>query len=320
MKERQTVEGRVYKATGSWYTVRIDGTDTYIQARIKGKFRLEGFRLTNPVAVGDRVVVERVSEEEGVIKEILPRKNYVVRQSPRKKYHLHLIAANIDQAALIVTIRYPNLKPGFIDRYLLMTEPYEIPVLIVFNKRDLYDEEDLEVYQYLSEIYTDIGYSTMLISARTGEGVEEFKEALKGKITLLGGQSGVGKSTLINAIAPGLNLKTRELSRHTGKGQHTTTFAEMFDLDFGATIIDTPGIKNLSFNHLDPQHVTDNFREIFRYAQQCKFSNCTHRNEPACAVKKAVEEGKISELRYVNYLTILEEVESQKAWERLDDM
>lgn len=289
-----------------------------IDSRIVGKFRLDGIRLTNPVAVGDEVEVQIEDEEgAGTIRNILPRRNYVVRQSPRKKHDLHLLASNIDQAVVIVTIVQPNLKQGFIDRFLLMTEPYNIPTVIVFNKSDLYGEEELAIFQYLQEIYEAIDYRVLLVSAITGEGTEEFRTLLKDKTTLIGGQSGVGKSTLINNIQPQLDLRIGELSDASGKGQHTTTFAEMHELDFGGYIIDTPGIKTLSFNNLEPMDVAHNFREFFETSEDCRFGgNCLHRDEPGCAVKEAIEEGRISELRYMNYLTILDEIESQNYWER----
>ena len=307
--------GTLVKSTGSWYQVQLDGEEQ-IMCRIVGKFRLDGFKLTNPVAVGDQVKIIREADDTGVIKEILPRNNYVVRQSPRKKHHLHLMASNIDQAVLVVTIVSPKLKQGFIDRFLLMTEPHDIPVHIVFNKSDVYGEEDFMIYEYLADVYEGIGYSVHLLSALDEEDLATFKSILKDKTTLISGQSGVGKSTLVNGIQPSLELRTGELSDYSGKGQHTTTFAEMHSLDFGGRLIDTPGIKTLAFNNLEPMDVAHNFREFFQASKECKFADCTHRNEPGCAVKAAIEAGEISELRYANYIQILEEIENQNYWER----
>lgn len=311
-------EGIVIKSTGSWYQVKLaDGR--VLPSRILGKFRLEGMNLTNPVAVGDQVEIsiEDGEEEVGLIRNIKPRINYVVRQSPRRKRDMHLLASNIDQAVVIVTIREPMLKPAFIDRFLLMTEPYEIPTIILFNKADLYNEDDLELYEAIEYMYEDIGYQVHLVSAISGQGIDALRAALKDKITLVAGQSGVGKSTVVTAVQPELELRTQDLSGASGKGQHTTTFAEMYDLDFGGAIIDTPGIKTLSFNHLEPQDVAHNFREFFALSEDCRFGgSCLHRNEPGCAVKDAIEEKQVSELRYMNYLTLLEEVEEQNYWER----
>jgi len=302
--------------------VKLQDTEEVLDCRIVGKFRLEGHKITNPVAVGDYVEIERNEKEDtGSIRNILPRRNYVVRQSPRRKRDLHLLASNVDQAMVIVTVVAPKLKQGFIDRFLLMTEPYEIPTVIVFNKADLYDKGDMGVFRYLEEVYDQIGYRTLLVSATEGSNLEDFKACLEHKTTLMAGQSGVGKSTLVSAIEPALELRTQELSGYSGKGQHTTTFAEMHPLSFGGAIIDTPGIKTLSFNHLEPMDVAHNFREFFEYSENCKFGgNCLHRDEPGCAVKAGVESGELSELRYANYLTLLEEVEEQNYWERHKDM
>jgi ribosome biogenesis GTPase len=319
-------KGTVIKSTGSWYNVQLDepspaGT-SMLRSRVAGRFRLDDKKLTNPIAVGDRVSVAIEStgdEETGAIREIEDRKNYVVRQSPRKRHALHLLASNIDQAVLIVTIIVPDLKLGFIDRFLLMTEPFNIPTTIVFNKADIYGEDERETFEVIQQIYTDIGYDVLLVSATSGEGLDEFRELLRDKRSLISGQSGVGKSTLVNAIEPELELRTGELSDYSGKGQHTTTFAELFSLSFGGEIIDTPGIKTLSFNYLKPQDVAHNFREIFALSQECKFGgSCLHRHEPGCAVIESVEEedDRVTDLRYNSYLTILEEVEGQNYWER----
>ena len=309
--------GTVIKSTGSWYSVRLDAGGAVLQCRIVGKFRLDDIPLTNPVAVGDRVEILPEGDDQGMINKILPRRNFVVRQSPRRKHDLHLLAANIDQAVLIVTVVHPNLKPGFIDRFLLMTEPHEIPVTIVFNKGDLYDDEAVATFFAMKNIYEKIGYHVLATSVVERKGLDAFAEILKGKTSLLSGQSGVGKSSLVNAIQPQMVLRTGEISDHSGKGQHTTTFAEMLELDFGGRIIDTPGIKMLAFNNKDAQNVAHSFREFFALSDQCRFgASCLHRNEPGCAVRQAVAEGTVSELRYTNYLGILEEVEGQNYWEQ----
>jgi len=315
------MKGIVVKSTGSWYDIKIqDGS--IVKSRIAGKIKLDGLKLTNPVAVGDEVTLEMEDSDEirGVIKGISPRKNYIVRQSPRKKHQLHFLASNVDQVLLIVTMTDPNLKIGFIDRFLIMTEPYSIPAIIVFNKSDIYSDSDLAIYEELKDIYTKIGHQVIKASSVTRDGLETIQTLLKDKITLVAGQSGVGKSTLVNAIEPTLHLRTEEISDFSGKGQHTTTFAEMFDLSFGGSIIDTPGIKTLAFTHLEIMDIAHNFREFFAIADQCKFANCTHRNEPKCAVKDAVESGSISHIRYQNYLGLIEEVEDQNYWERHNDV
>ena len=315
------MQGTVIKSTGKWYWIKTE-EDEVLRSRIVGKFRLNNVKITNPVAVGDIVEMEISYEDDeniGIIKKIMPRENYVVRQSPRKKHELHLLASNVDQAVIIMTIVEPMLKQGFIDRFLLTTAPYNIPTVIVFNKADVYDEDALAMYNYLKDIYEKIGYTVCLVSAEKGEGLEELKEILQDKITLVAGQSGVGKSTLVNAVQPGLDIFTYEISEHSGKGQHTTTFAEMHELEFGGSIIDTPGIKTLSFNNLTAKDIAHNFLEFFELSSECKFGgDCLHRSEPQCAVKEAIEEGEASELRYINYLTLLEETESQNYWEKHD--
>ncbi|MDX2069564.1 MAG: ribosome small subunit-dependent GTPase A [Haliscomenobacter sp.] len=315
------MQGIVIKSTGSWYNVRMEDGQV-LECRTVGKLRLNDLPLTNPIAVGDEVLVEMENETgNGLIKGIMPRRNYVVRQSPRRKHDLHLLASNIDQALLVTTITQPKLKQGFIDRFLLMVEPYEIPTIIVFNKADLYSDEDLEVYAYLEDLYQGLGYTVILASAMTGDGVAELKAQLKDKVTMLSGQSGVGKSSLLNQIQSNLELRVGEISDWSGKGQHTTTFAEMHPLDMGGQIIDTPGIKTLSFIHLEPNQIAHNFREIFALSPQCRFGGaCLHRNEPKCAVKAAVERDEISPLRYENYLYILQEIEDLNHWERKKGM
>jgi len=317
IKKNNMLEGLVIRSTGSWYEVQTANGSVY-QCRIRGKFRLQGLKLTNPVTVGDKVDIKIGKEQDktGSIIKIHPRENYVVRQSPRQKHNLHLLASNIDQAVLIITMVRPRFKLGFIDRFLLMTEPYHIPVEIIFNKADIYSEEDKELFEMLKEIYVNIGYNVNLLSAIKDEDLSIFIDILKDKTSLIAGQSGVGKSTLINRIQPNLNLKTTEVSEKTEKGQHTTTFAQLLNLDFGGQIIDTPGIKNLSFNNFEVMDVAHNFKEFFEYSKNCKFQDCTHRTEPSCAVKEAIDAEEISVFRYQNYLQILEEVEDQNYWER----
>ena len=309
------MEGLVTLSKGKWCKVLVENGDL-LDCRIKGRFKLDDMKLTNPVTVGDRViVVVEEGQETAMITQILPRKNYVARQSPSRKYMLHLLASNIDQALVIVTIRSPNVKLGFVDRFLLTTEPLDIPTCIVFNKVDLLDEDDLADLAEIEAIYQTIGYQTLRVSATERLGLDEFKAILQDKTTLIGGHSGVGKSTLVNAIQPQLHLRIGDISDYTGKGTHTTTFSELFALSFGGNIIDTPGIKELAFIDLTPEQVTDNFREFFHEAPNCKYKDCKHFQEPNCAVKTAVNEGKISEMRYASYINILTEVQELNAWE-----
>jgi len=308
--------GTVIKSTGSWYNVRLHDTQEVLPCRLVGKLRLLDIPLTNPVGVGDEVEVS-LEGTEGLIKKVMPRRNYVIRQSPRRKHDLHLLAANIDQAVLIVTVVQPDLKPGFIDRFIVMIERDDIPVTIVFNKADLYDAEDMARFEEMKALYEGIGYPCLLTSVVNHIGLQAFADLLKDKITLMSGQSGVGKSTLVNAIQPELVLRTGEISDYSGKGQHTTTFAEMFPLAFGGQLIDTPGIKVLGFNYKDKTNIAHSFREFFALSKDCKFGgNCLHHNEPGCAVRAALEEGTVSEMRYIHYLTLLEEVAEQNYWDR----
>ena len=310
--------GLIVKSTGKFYNIRNSETNELVQGIIRGKFKLQGLRLTNPVAVGDFVGYE-MEDDLAVIKKIEERQNYVVRQSPRNKHNLHFLASNVDQVLLVVTIREPNLKQGFIDRFLLMTEPYNIPVIIVFNKSDLFEDGDKRVVEYLRNIYEPLNYQVFTSSALSGQGLDDIRNVLDTKTTLIAGQSGVGKSSLLNILFPYLELRTKQISNYSGKGQHTTTFAEMFEVDKKTRIIDTPGIKTLSFNHLEVMDVAHNFRELFIISEQCKYRDCTHRNEPKCAVKEGLETGEVSELRYSNYVKILDELENQNYWERITD-
>lgn len=297
--------------------MRRTDTNEVVKCRIVGKFRLGDSTLTNPVAVGDHVQFDLEGASNGMIKHIELRTNYVARQSPRRKHDIHLLAANVDQVVLFATIVEPSLKVGFIDRYLLMTEPQEIPAVLIFNKSDLWGEGEWAIFADMKAVYEKIGYQVVAVSATEGGGLAELKNILLEKTTLVSGQSGVGKSTVVNALQPQLDLRTGDISDYSGKGQHTTTFAEMHPLDFGGYLIDTPGIKMLSFNNLEPIQVAQNFREFFKLSPLCRFGgSCMHRNEPNCAVLAAVETGEVSALRYHNYLQILSEVEDVNYWER----
>jgi ribosome biogenesis GTPase len=311
-------EGIVIKSTGSWYQVLIQ--QEVIACRIKGKFKLKEFKLTNPVAVGDHVVIEmNATTNESTIIEILPRKNYVLRRSTRQKHLMHLIASNIDQAFLVTSIKKPTVKPGFIDRFLLSTLSYDIPSWILFNKSDLYDSEDYELFQILQNIYKNAGYNCLLVSVYDAESLSRLEKLIQGKTSLFSGHSGVGKSTLINHFHPMAELKTGEISQYSEKGMHTTTFAEMFEIKEKTRIIDTPGIKEMGFLNMEKQDVAHNYQEFFEFSKNCKFNDCLHLNEPGCAVKKAIESGNIHELRYQSYMSILDEIENQKYWEIQED-
>ncbi|MBK8954060.1 MAG: ribosome small subunit-dependent GTPase A [Saprospiraceae bacterium] len=311
------MKGRVMRSTGSWYDIWDDTNKRSLACRLTGRMKLDKENVTNPVAVGDLVELELENEKQGIIKQVLPRSNYIARQSPKSRLHIHLIACNIDQAVLITSICEPPLKPGFIDRFLLTTEPQNIPVIIVFNKWDLYDVAEKQIYEEQKRIYGSIGYDVLAVSATTGFGIDELRSRLHQKISLFSGQSGVGKSSVINTLAPGLILKTSEVSSWSGKGMHTTTFAQMFRIEDESFLIDMPGIKTLGFNNLEIMDVAHNFREFFKASVDCRFgSQCTHRDEPGCAVKRELEEGSISDIRYRNYLNILDEIQAQNYWER----
>ncbi|PTM07290.1 MAG: ribosome small subunit-dependent GTPase A [Bacteroidetes bacterium] len=300
--------GLVYKSTGSWYTVKTLNGKTY-ECRIKGKFRLKGIKSTNPIAVGDIVDFEldtKSDEVTGVIHRIHERKNYVIRKSVNLSKQTHIIASNVDQIFLLVTIDNPPTFTSFIDRFLVSAEAYSIKTILLFNKIDTYDDETILEVKYLASIYRKIGYECIGISAKTGKNIDKVKQIMHGKVSIFAGHSGVGKSTLINAIEPGLDLKTKEISEQHQQGQHTTTFAEMFDLSFGAKIIDTPGIKGFGVVDMEKEEVGGYFPEFFKLKQDCKFNNCLHIHEPQCAVKEALDKDEIAISRYRSYLQILE--------------
>ncbi|WP_439151580.1 ribosome small subunit-dependent GTPase A [Winogradskyella sp.] len=300
--------GTVYKSTGSWYTVKTRNGKFY-KCRIKGRFRLQGIKSTNPIAVGDNVAFEletKNNTETGVINRIEERKNYIVRKSVNLSKQTHIIAANIDQVFLLVTIDNPPTFTSFIDRFLVTAEAYSVKTILLFNKIDAYDEETLLEVKYLASVYRKIGYECIGISATTGKNIDKVKALMVGKVSMFAGHSGVGKSTLVNAIEPSLDLKTKEISEQHMQGQHTTTFAEMFDLSFDAKIIDTPGIKGFGVVDMEKEEVGDYFPEFFALKQDCKFNNCLHLKEPKCAVKEALENDEVSYSRYRSYLQILE--------------
>jgi ribosome biogenesis GTPase len=306
------IKGRVVKATGSWYQVKTTYKE-FLACRIKGKLRLVDRRSTNPVVIGDWVLVEKdIHGNDYIISEILPRNNYIIRQSSRNRTAEHILAANIDQVLIIVSIKEPMTPVGFIDRFLVTAGAYHIPAVVVFNKVDLYNQEDKEKLNNLTQIYSKAGYSIYHVSAQLGVGVEELKNVMHNKLSLLSGNSGVGKSTLINKLAPGLNLRTGMLSGFHQKGTHTTTFAEIFELPFGAEIIDTPGIKEFGILDFKKEEVSHYFPEMERLIHQCRFNNCLHINEPGCAVLAALHAGDIAASRYNSYLSIIEELKTDE--------
>ena len=305
------MKGLVIKNTGSWYSVKTD-TGKVVECKIKGNFRLKGIRSTNPVAVGDNVEIALNSEGTAFITHIEERRNYIIRKSQNLSKQSHILAANVDQAFLIVTVNYPQTSTTFIDRFLASAEAYSVPVVLVFNKRDILSDDERHYQQSMVHLYETIGYECREISAATGEGIEGLHKLLKGKITLLSGNSGVGKSTLINQILPEANLRTAEISDAHNTGMHTTTFSEMLELPGGGYIIDTPGIKGFGTFDMEPEELTSYFREIFHFSKDCKFSNCTHTHEPGCAVLKALEDHYIAQSRYQSYLGMLEDKDENK--------
>ena len=310
------MKGLVIKNTGSWYTVQTDDGQL-LDCKVKGNFRLRGIRSTNPVAVGDRVCVS----EGNFITEIEDRRNYIIRKSINLSKQSHIIAANVDQALLVVTVNRPQTNTTFIDRFLASAEAYRVPVVLIFNKSDLLDDDEKHYQQMLIHLYETIGYECRAISAETGEGVEALLPMLQGKITLLSGNSGVGKSTIINRLVPGVNLRTAEISDAHQMGQHTTTFSEMIPLSAssaesadsaGGYLIDTPGIKGFGTFDMEPEELTSYFKEIFHFSKDCRFSNCTHTHEPGCAVLQALENHYIAQSRYQSYLSMLNDKDDSK--------
>lgn len=303
------MRGTVVKSTGSWYSVRLESGEQ-VECRIKGKFRMKGIKTTNPVAVGDVVEIE-AGAEGGVISQIMDRKNYIIRKSTNLSKEAHIIAANVDQAMLVVTVNHPVTSTVFIDRFLASVEAYRIPAVLVFNKIDLYGEDDLLMLGALTQVYMQAGYECLHVSSLTGEGIEDVVAAMKDKITVFSGLSGVGKSSLVNRVEPSLDLKVAEISESHDTGKHTTTFAEMFPLSFGGYIVDTPGIRAFGLIHMEKNEISHYFPEIFKRATDCKYYNCTHIHEPGCAVLEAVENGEISESRYFSYVSMFEEGEEK---------
>jgi ribosome biogenesis GTPase / thiamine phosphate phosphatase len=306
------LKATVYKSTGSWYTVK-DETGKFWDARMKGVMKLDGITSTNPVAVGDTVEIESQADTDNsaIIDEIHKRNNYINRQSPRHKYQHHIVAANLDQSMLVATLKEPKTSQGFIDRFLVASEMYHVAPFIVFNKSDLYKTKEMDKYEQWKAMYEDVGYKVFLVSVEKKEGVEEVLELLKDKTTLISGHSGVGKSSFLNVVFPDINLKTQDISGWSGKGQHTTTFAEMYDLPFGGRIIDTPGMREFGLVDIEKQEVSHYFPEMRDRLNNCQFNNCLHFNEPGCAIKEATRNGEIHEDRYVSYVGIMESIEQK---------
>lgn len=302
----------VYKSTGSWYVVR-DDSGHWHNARIKGVFKIDGITSTNPVAVGDNVEIEieNPNEKTAIITGINDRRNYINRQSPRVKHQHHIIAANLDQSLLVATLKEPRTSQGFIDRFLVASEMYHVPASIIFNKADLHKKKEQEKFERWKQMYEEIGYHVFLTSIRDNTGIDALQDAIRDKVSLISGHSGVGKSSLLNALIPELALKTQDVSGWSGKGMHTTTFSEMFEIPGGGAIIDTPGMKEFGLVDLSKQELSHYFPEMRTRLNNCQFNNCLHVNEPGCAVKEAVVDGEINEDRYVSYVTILDSMEER---------
>lgn len=302
------MKGTVYKSTGSWYTVKAED-GLFYECRIKGKFRLQGIKSTNPIAVGDKVVFKLQTKDEktqGIISEIEERENYIVRRSVNLSKRTHILASNIDQLFLVITLNNPPTFTAFIDRFLVTAEAYEIKTVLLFNKIDTYSDNEILEIKFLADLYRNIGYECLGISARTGKNLDKLKSLMEGKVSIFAGHSGVGKSTLVNALEPGLEIKTKEISEQHSQGQHTTTFAEMYDLSFDAKIIDTPGVKGFGVVDMDKEELSDYFPEFFKLKEHCKFNNCLHLKEPGCAVKEGLENGQLAWSRYRSYIQIME--------------
>ncbi|MEC7752582.1 ribosome small subunit-dependent GTPase A [Roseivirga thermotolerans] len=307
------MKGQVYKSTGSWYDVKAEDGKVY-QSRLRGKFKQKGLKVNNPIAVGDFVELEPDEQHEntGLITGILNRENYLIRKSTRKSGFSHILASNLDQTLLLATVSFPRTSQGFIDRFLVSAESFRIPSLVIFNKKDLLNEKELEKVKEWQEMYEHIGYTTDLISLETQEGIDTVLSYLKNKTTLIAGHSGVGKSTLLNALIPGLKQKTGEVSAFANKGTHTTTFAEMFDIDGVSKVIDTPGIKELGLVDMEPEEISHYFPEMREHLGECRFNNCLHVNEPGCRIVEALEDGEIFPERYMSYLSMLEDYDSHR--------
>ena len=299
--------GRVIKSTGSWYDVRNDAGEIVL-CRLRGKIRLDGLRTTNPLAVGDLVNYEKERDKDTcVIDKILPRTNVIVRKSVNLSKESHIIASNVDQAILVATIAQPRTSTGFIDRFTVTAEAYHIPVVIVFNKCDIYDDEQNAMAEQLMKVYNAIGYESFVISAKTGQNCDRLKAIMKDKMSMFSGHSGVGKSALVNRLDPNLNIRVGEISEVHEKGKHTTTFAQMYELGFGGYIIDTPGIKEFALYDMEKETLAQRFPEMRALMHECRFNNCTHLHEPHCAIKNAVEQGLIADWRYENYCNMMDD-------------